>query len=549
MIKWFERKRLVKRGLACDKTRRRVEGITWRDYLDCSDGVRLMLLGVFITLLYIISYWGQQYSSYEIPLLTFIMFISAMMYVQMDLPDVWESNSRLVLLFGVIWFNLAFVKGLFVWVPEAGALLPNQLYFLAPLAFAPLLIAMLMGARTGMFAVLAMSLLMSLVMMKDFSLLFITLITGFVAVYFARGARKRGDLVKAGLAIGVSSLICAVGFGLISEHTYLNLAQQAVIGIFVGVSTALIVSAILPIFENFFGIITDISWIEMADLNHPLLQQMTLEAPGTYHHSLMVANLAEAGAKSIGLSGTELRVYAYFHDIGKMIKPEYFAENITPENSPHDSLSPSMSALIIIAHVKEGVDLALKFGLKKPIIDAIQQHHGDSLVYYFYHRAKQQELDAREGSKILDAREDDVPTVNENSFRYPGPRPQTKQNGILALADTIEAASRSLQKPTPARIESFVHELVDERIADGLLDESHLTLNEIRTAADTFAFTLKSMLHSRISYPKDERVGRPPSRSGKRTPTPQPSESHAKPAPEQPATQSAPAAARTETSS
>jgi putative nucleotidyltransferase with HDIG domain len=285
-----------------------------------------------------------------------------------------------------------------------------------------------------------------------------------------------------------------------------SLGWQAIYAIVPGIGTALAVSAILPVFETAFQITTTISWLELADLNHPLLQQMTMEAPGTYHHSLIVANLAEAGAKAIDVDPTACRVMAYFHDVGKIIKPEYFTENIPPGANPHENLTPSMSALIIIAHVKEGVDLALKYGLKKQVMDAIEQHHGDSIVGYFHQRALQQQQDAREGGKIMNMREEDVPEVSENSFRYPGPKPQSREIGLLMIADSVEAASRSLEKPTTARIEDLVNEIVEHKIATGQLDESHLTMNEIRAAADAMATTLKSMMHTRIAYAKKEKT-------------------------------------------
>ena len=285
-----------------------------------------------------------------------------------------------------------------------------------------------------------------------------------------------------------------------------SLGAQALFGIGGGLFTAFVVSAILPVVEWIFQITTTISWLELADLNHPLLQQMTMEAPGTYHHSLLVANLAESGAKAIGLDATACRVMAYFHDVGKIIKPEYFTENIPPGANPHENLSPSMSALIIIAHVKEGIDLALKYGLKKQVLDAIRQHHGDSIVGFFYQRALQQQLDAREGGKIMNMREEDVPDVSENSFRYPGPRPQTREIALLSIADAVEAASRSLEKPTAQRIEDLVNEIVEHKIATGQLDESNLTMNEIRAAAEAMSATLKNMMHTRISYAKKEKT-------------------------------------------
>jgi len=516
MIKWLERKRLVRKGLACDKTRRDVQTDSWRDYLDCSPVVRLALLSGMMVALLGIGFWSDSFPAiadadglqhFHVHLITFLVFLSGVMYVQLDLPDVWKQNSKLLLLLSCVWLNLILTQCLFIWSSGNEYILKDQLYFLAPGAFAPLLASLLLGYRSGLYAVISNSLLSSLLLMdSNYNLLTVSLITGFTAVYFSRGARKRSDLIKAGVAVGIASFLCAIAFGLVDmqNHDFYSLSQQALIGIFVGIGTALLVSAILPIIESLFGIITDISWIEMADLNHPLLQQMTIEAPGTYQHSVVVASLAGAAATAIGLNPTKLRVMAYFHDIGKIIKPEYFTENIQPGENPHANLSPTMSALIIIAHVKEGVDLALKFGLRKPIIDAIKQHHGDSLVYYFYRRAKQMEQDAKEGGRIMNMREEDIPEVSESSFRYPGPIPQNKEIGILSLADTIEAASRSLEKPSPSRIEAFVRDIVQQRIKEGILDDSHLTLHEIRAASRSFMFTLKSMMHNRVAYPKHE---------------------------------------------
>jgi putative nucleotidyltransferase with HDIG domain len=272
----------------------------------------------------------------------------------------------------------------------------------------------------------------------------------------------------------------------------------------------MVVGGALPILEHLFQITTDISWLEGSDLNHPLLRRMTIEAPGTYHHSLVVANLAEAAGEAIGANATLCRVCSYFHDVGKLVKPEYFTENMNFERNPHDDLAPTMSALIIIAHVKEGVDLALKHKLNQQIIDVIQEHHGTSLVFYFYKRALQQHEDARAGGKIMKMREDDIPEVREESFRYGGPKPQTKESAIISLADMVESASRSLEKPTPQKIEQLVTELIAQRISDRQLDECDLTLGELRIIAERFRFTLMTMLHTRIAYPKpDSKAGTP----------------------------------------
>jgi putative nucleotidyltransferase with HDIG domain len=322
--------------------------------------------------------------------------------------------------------------------------------------------------------------------------------------------RRRSKLIRAGLYVGLAIWLLSLTFGLIGPINWFYptandwgmLGLQSALAIGNGILTATLVGGVLPVLENLFGITTDISWLEASDLNHPLLRRMTIEAPGTYHHSLVVANLAEAAAEAIGANATLCRVCAYFHDVGKLVKPEYFTENMSFERNPHDDLAPTMSALIIIAHVKEGVDLALKHRLNQRIIDIIQEHHGTSVVRYFYQRALQQHEDARAGGKIMKLREDDIPEVREESFRYSGPKPQTKESAIVSLADTVESASRSLEKPTPQKIESLVNELIEERISDRQLDDCDLTLGELKVIADRFRFTLLMMLHSRIAYPK-----------------------------------------------
>jgi len=475
--------------------------------MESSLPARMVILGVYIVLLYLGVAWGSSGSYLEQQILAFIIFISGLMLLELDSPEVWRTNSRLILIFGAVWFNLVMVKGLFLDWPTHDQASLARLYFLSPCTFAPFLITLLLGTRAGLFAVVQVSMLASLLtgQMYDFTFLLISLLSGFTAVYFTQNVRKRFDLIKAGVAVGFLNLLCATVLGLLHGRSWEALGGQALCGVGAAIVTALVVSAILPLVEGAFQITTTISWIELADLNHPLLQQMTMEAPGTYHHSLLVANIAESGAKAIGLDATACRVMAYFHDIGKIIKPEYFAENIPPGANPHENLSPSMSALIIIAHVKEGIDLALKYRLKKQILDAIQQHHGDSVVTYFYQRALQQQRDAREGGKIMNMREEDVPEVSETSFRYPGPKPQTKEIALLSIADAVEAASRSMEKPTAQRIEDLVNEIVEHKIADHQLDECHLTMNEIRSAAEAMSATLKNMMHTRISYAKKER--------------------------------------------
>jgi cyclic-di-AMP phosphodiesterase PgpH len=349
----------------------------------------------------------------------------------------------------------------------------------------------------------------------DAKFLVMSLITGFIAVFVTIQVRRRARLVRAGFFVGLATWVLAVIFGWIGPIIWESfgnthwkmLGWQTLVAIASPIVLAFIVGGgLIPVCETFFGITTDISWLELADLNHPLLKRMTIEAPGTYHHSLVVANLAEAAAEAIGANATMARVCSYFHDIGKLVKPEYFTENTRYDRNPHDELAPTMSALVIIAHVKEGVDLALKHKLNQEIIDVIQQHHGTSLVYYFYKRALQQQEDARAGGKIMNTREEDIPEVREESFRYSGPRPQSKECGIISLADCVESASRSLERVTPQKIDQLISDLIEKRLLDGQLRDCDITLREIEVIAESFKYTLQSMLHSRVAYPSDKPV-------------------------------------------
>ena len=438
-----------------------------------------------------------------------------MIQLWINQPKTFLRNSRLVLVFGVILAQLAVTK-LVILLCHSGTvsmLKPETAALIAPYALAPLILSVLLGRNHGLYAAIFVSLwsgFFSEALTPRFSPVLSS--AGFTAVYLTLQVRQRSRLIRAGLGVGVAIWLSSLAFGFIGPidlftpiaNDWRMLGIQSALAIGNGIVVATIVGGVLPILEHLFRITTDISWLEASDLNHPLLRRMTIEAPGTYHHSLVVANLAEAAAEAIGANATLCRVCSYFHDVGKLVKPEYFTENMNFERNPHDDLAPTMSALIIMAHVKEGVDLALKHDLNRQIIDIIQQHHGTSLVYYFYKRALQQQEDAKAGGKIMNIREGDVHEVSQENFRYGGPKPQTKENGIISLADMVESASRSLEKPTPQKIEQLVTDLIAQRIADRQLDECDLTLAELRIIAERFRFTLMTMLHTRIAYPKQE---------------------------------------------
>jgi hypothetical protein len=456
---------------------------------------------------------GKQPEPTKNFVIALLVLATAVTQLWINQPKSFSQTSRILLVFSVILVQLAVTKLLLV-ICNSGNypfLKPEMAGLITPYAFAPLVLSVLLGRQHGLYAAFFVSLWGSMLFGPiDAPLLITSLISGFTAVSLTLQVRRRSKLIRAGLYVGLAIWMLSLTFGLIGPINWFYptandwgmLGLQSALAIGNGIATATIAGGVLPMLENLFGITTDISWLEASDLNHPLLRRMTIEAPGTYHHSLVVANLAEAAAEAVGANATLCRVCAYFHDVGKLVKPEYFTENMSFERNPHDDLAPTMSALIIIAHVKEGVDLALKHRLNQRIIDIIQEHHGTSIVRYFYQRALQQHEDARAGGKIMKLREDDIPEVKEESFRYSGPKPQTKESAIVSLADTVESASRSLEKPTPQKIETLVNELIEERISDRQLDDCDLTLGELKVIADRFRFTLLSMLHTRIAYPK-----------------------------------------------
>jgi putative nucleotidyltransferase with HDIG domain len=310
------------------------------------------------------------------------------------------------------------------------------------------------------------------------------------AILLLGRVRSRSKLLSVGfLAAGVAALT-TIGVGVLDGEPLLLTLKTALLWSIWAVIAGSLMTCLLPMVEKIFNVQTDLSLIELGDPAHPLLQELIRRAPGTYNHSITVASLAESAAEAIGARGLLVRVGAYFHDIGKMLKPGYFAENQGQGDNRHRSLLPAMSTLVIIAHVKDGADLARQNKIPEPIIDFIQQHHGTTLVEYFYRQASESKKTDPNGSE-----------VDESSFRYPGPKPQTKEAGILMLADAVESASRVLVEPTPARIESLVEDISRKRLLDGQFDECGLTLEEVRKIGDSLVKSLTAVYHGRVKYP------------------------------------------------
>lgn len=415
---------------------------------------------------------------FGIALLVGLFMLLLVFYIEFYEPDLIVGNKELILLASICVLIILAAK-LIVVSPWPSNMIP--------VSSASMLIALLLNNRLAIMATCFLSIVIGMISGGRLDMAAVSIVGGMIGIFAVRNVRRRSQLISAGFAVGFANMAYFIGMGLINSLDFNIYIVEASIGLANGLMSAIIVTGVLPIFETMSKTITDISLLEIADLNHPILKEMVIKAPGTYHHSLVVGNLAEAACEAIGANALLARVSAYFHDIGKIEKAEYFSENQTGE-SMHDKLSPTMSSLIITNHVKNGVELAQKYGLNKKIVDIIKQHHGTGLVFYFFKRALEKTGD-----------ED----VFEEGFRYPGPKPQTKEAACVLLADSVEAASRTLDDPTPSSIQGLVKKIINNKFIDAQLDECELTLKDLEKIAETFTHILTGIYHSRVEYPED----------------------------------------------
>ncbi len=309
-----------------------------------------------------------------------------------------------------------------------------------------------------------------------------------VASYYSGQVERRSTMLGAGFFAAVAMSFVVFFFHLLLAYPLTDLPLKITLLLLGGAGSSLMTAGLLPLIESLFDYTTNFKLLELANLEHPLLEQMMVSAPGTYHHSILVGNLCKVAAESIGAHPILTRVAAYYHDVGKLKKAHYFIEN-TKDQDAHKNLSPRMSSLIILSHVKEGVELAQEYRLGKKIYEIIHQHHGTSLVTYFYQRAKEME-------------DPELSAIDEKDFRYPGPKPQTREAGIVMLADAVEAASRTLDDPSPKRIETHVQNIIEQIFLDGQLDECELTLKDLHAIQKSFITILIGIFHQRIEYPE-----------------------------------------------
>ncbi len=401
-------------------------------------------------------------------------------------------------------------------VAEAVPILPPEFFlFCIPIAAPAMVLRLLVGVPLA--ALFSLIFGTSVALMLGGAGLFglHVVISGLMASHFLKSSRTRSDLHWAGTKTAFVMALSALGVlgawgghipggaGIFQLETRENIHLGVRIlwigfgGLLAGwVSTALTLF-LTPLLENILDYTTDLKLLELARMDHPLLKELVLKAPGTYHHSIIVGSLVEAGAEAIGANSLLARVGSYYHDIGKMNRAEYFVENQSGNLSPHDTMSPQLSAKLIISHVKEGRVLAEEHKLGQDLIDFIEQHHATTVVTFFYNKAKQEA--AKPGSKIA------PDEIREADFRYPGPKPQTREAAIMALADSCEAATRSLVEPTPARIEGLVNKIINRALNEGVLDEADITFAEVNLVSKAFLRILLSIHHNRIQYPDQEK--------------------------------------------
>lgn len=363
----------------------------------------------------------------------------------------------------------------------------QQSLFIIPLGLFACVYAIIYGTWIAAVSSFILSLFIGFIIGWNQPEIFIGLCSGaIVSSYYASTPRRRSQLLKAGILISLIHITVILCFSVLhGTITSGDMNRTILTAGLNGIAVGVLLANGLFIVEKFFGITTGISLLELSDQNQPCLKELVLQCPGSYHHSLLVGNLAETAAESIGADALLARVASYYHDIGKILKPEYFTENMTSTDSRHDRLTEAMSALVIISHVKDGVSIAREYGVPHPILDIIKQHHGTSRVEYFYTQAVE-----KYGNREVD----------QSLFRYPGPKPRTKEAGIVMVADSVEAASRSLSEPSGARIRSLVTSIINNKLADQQFDECSLSMREISRIRESLIKALNSMFHTRVSY-------------------------------------------------
>ena len=423
-----------------------------------------------------------------------ILLFTLYMVLVVGYPQISSDMRGMIIVAIVIVLHMAVLKGfmiLFQALSNTYPGLPEEaLRLAAPYALGP----MVAGTLFPVMVPLALTILTSIfsaAFLEWNHMVFIYSFLGSLAATFSvTRCRQRSSLIKAGLAVSGANILVGIMFQLYSGELFSSsMVPELISAAGSGIFVTLIASLAIPVIESTFNVASDMKLMELANLNQPALKEMILRAPGSYHHSVLVGSLAEAAAEEIGANPLLARVAAAYHDIGKMNKPEYFVENQEDRDNRHTKLTPNMSALILSSHVKDGAEIGREYRLPRRIVDIIKQHHGTRLITYFFNKAKESE-------------DPSLQTVDPKDFRYPGPKPQSREAAIVMLADAVEAASKVLSAPTPARIRGVIQKVINDIFIDGQLDESNLTLRDLHQIAKSFTRTVTGILHHRIDYPE-----------------------------------------------
>ncbi|NWQ40069.1 HD family phosphohydrolase [Bacillus sp. EB106-08-02-XG196] len=432
----------------------------------------------------------QSYKPFIGLIILISIILSSLYYYFYQMKEHPEKRHTNLLLFGIIFILTFFVLKI---VSMLQIFNYSGIGYLFPAAMGGMLIKILIDEKLAILSSIIISIFGSLLFNEgvsgtlNFSVGIYILFSALSALLFLSDQNQRSKILQAGSFAAAVNLftIWALMFLPNGQFSGLEYGYYILTAIFSGIGSAVLTMGLLPLFETSFGILSTMKLIELSNPNHPLLRKILMEAPGTYHHSVMVANLADAACEAIGANGLLARVGCYYHDIGKTKRPNFFIENQMHRENPHDRLPPDKSANIIISHVTDGAAILKKYNMPKEIIHIAEQHHGTTLLKFFYHKAIQ-----------------GVQDVKEEDYRYPGPKAQTKESAIVGIADSVEAAVRSLNQPTPETIESLVKKIVSERLQDEQLNECDLTLKELEMVSHSFCETLKGIFHSRIEYPE-----------------------------------------------
>ncbi|NMO94827.1 HD family phosphohydrolase [Paenibacillus lemnae] len=440
-----------------------------------------------------VTYWP------ELGLLLFSVLLSfgVLMFIRQSDVNLFKYNNSQILMLVLIYVITLISMHL------AGFLQSEErIYvgYLAPVAIGVILVTLLMDIHLAYFSAMIFSILASVILnvdksqMFDFRFGFFAVVTSCVALFAIHRASQRSALLKGGIMVSLFGALSVLIILLVHDSTWTRAESLYALGFAIagGILTAVLVIGLMPFFEVTFGILSALKLVELSNPNHPLLRKLLTETPGTYHHSVMVGNLSEAAAEAIGADGLLCRVGSYYHDVGKTKRPMYFIENQSNMENPHDSLEPKLSKSIIVAHARDGVEMQKDYNLPKPIRDIAEQHHGTTFLHFFYHKAMKQ------------AQEQGVePDFTEDDFRYPGPKAQSKEAAIVGIADSVEAAVRSLRKPTVDQVENMIEKIIKGRVDDNQLNECDLTMKELDIISKTLKATVMGIFHSRIEYPED----------------------------------------------